>query len=222
MNIVVRVELITCRGEARNAEVGRTSPTSSFSSKRWSIRPRHRSASLESSRALRTPLAKTIGEAVDTRRWEGRRAKSRLVNGAGTAAVSNRSVCTSDRIRRVGGASDGHGRPTYAVQPDGRAGRQDRPRRARRDDVWLLARPPYTPHGLALDVAAAAWRQRAGDEDAVFDREEVVDANAVEPMVTSGNIIATLNRAERQGLYSALTKLSGQAPIDVGRGESEG
>jgi 3-isopropylmalate/(R)-2-methylmalate dehydratase large subunit len=44
----------------------------------------------------------------------------------------------------------------------------------------------YAPQGVAFDVAEASWRQLVSDEDAVFDRDEVVYASDVEPMVTWG------------------------------------
>ncbi len=44
----------------------------------------------------------------------------------------------------------------------------------------------YAPKGAAFDRAVAAWRQLPGDEDAAFDRVEVVDAAAVAPTITWG------------------------------------
>ncbi|MDO9435398.1 3-isopropylmalate dehydratase large subunit [Hydrogenophaga sp.] len=44
----------------------------------------------------------------------------------------------------------------------------------------------FAPQGRELDAAAAAWKTLRSDEDAVFDREEHVDARLVAPMVTWG------------------------------------
>ena len=49
-----------------------------------------------------------------------------------------------------------------------------------------LAGRRYAPAGDAFDAAVAAWRQLPSDADAVFDREEVIDAAAVAPTVTWG------------------------------------
>jgi len=51
---------------------------------------------------------------------------------------------------------------------------------------WLRGRPYAPPSGEAFDAAAAHWRTLVGDEEAVFDREESVDAAAVPPTVTWG------------------------------------
>ncbi|WP_017761935.1 3-isopropylmalate dehydratase large subunit [Pseudacidovorax intermedius] len=50
---------------------------------------------------------------------------------------------------------------------------------------WLRGRP-YAPQGEAFEAAAAYWRTLASDADAVFDREETLDAGAVAPTVTWG------------------------------------
>ena len=44
----------------------------------------------------------------------------------------------------------------------------------------------YAPKGKAFDRAVAAWRHLPSDPDAVFDREETVDAAAVAPTITWG------------------------------------
>jgi 3-isopropylmalate/(R)-2-methylmalate dehydratase large subunit len=44
----------------------------------------------------------------------------------------------------------------------------------------------YAPKGAAFDAAVAAWRMLPSDDDAVFDREAVIDAAAVAPTVTWG------------------------------------
>lgn len=44
----------------------------------------------------------------------------------------------------------------------------------------------YAPTGAAWDAALAAWRTLASDPDAVFDREIVIDAGKVAPMVSWG------------------------------------
>ncbi len=56
------------------------------------------------------------------------------------------------------------------------------------DDVTYayLAGRRYAPKAEHFDTAVAAWRRLPGDEDAVFDREAVIDAAAVAPTVTWG------------------------------------
>jgi 3-isopropylmalate/(R)-2-methylmalate dehydratase large subunit len=56
------------------------------------------------------------------------------------------------------------------------------------DDVtfeWLAGRP-RVPKGAAWDAAVAAWRQLPSDPGARYDREIVIDASALEPMITFG------------------------------------
>jgi len=50
---------------------------------------------------------------------------------------------------------------------------------------WLRGRP-YAPTGDSFESAAAYWRTLRTDDDAVFDREEIVDAAAVPPTITWG------------------------------------
>jgi len=45
---------------------------------------------------------------------------------------------------------------------------------------------PHAPKGADWDAAVAYWRTLATDEDAVFDREVVIDAAALTPFVTWG------------------------------------
>ncbi|MCY3719279.1 MAG: 3-isopropylmalate dehydratase large subunit [Anaerolineaceae bacterium] len=45
---------------------------------------------------------------------------------------------------------------------------------------------PYAPRGEAWDAAVAAWRQLPGDEGATYDREIVLDAADLTPMITYG------------------------------------
>jgi 3-isopropylmalate/(R)-2-methylmalate dehydratase large subunit len=44
----------------------------------------------------------------------------------------------------------------------------------------------FAPKGALFDRAVAEWRSLAGDPDAVFDREEVIDVAEVKPTVTWG------------------------------------
>lgn len=56
------------------------------------------------------------------------------------------------------------------------------------DDVtfsWLQGRR-YAPAGGAWATAVASWRQLYSDDDAVFDREIVIDAGALAPMISWG------------------------------------
>ena len=95
---------------------------------------------------------------------------------------------------------------------------------------------PYAPQGEAWDRAVAYWKTLVTDEDAVFDREMLLDANQLQPMVTygtnpgqgvavTGHIPLTeelADPAERRSLLSAMEYMGlkpGQAmegqPIDV-------
>ncbi|WP_242395014.1 3-isopropylmalate dehydratase large subunit [Anaeromyxobacter oryzisoli] len=56
------------------------------------------------------------------------------------------------------------------------------------DDVtfqWLAGRP-RAPKGAAWEEAVAAWRKLPSDPGARYDREIVLDASALEPMITFG------------------------------------
>jgi len=50
---------------------------------------------------------------------------------------------------------------------------------------WLRDRK-FAPKGTAFEAAAKHWRTLRTDEDAAFDREEVIDATSVPPTVTWG------------------------------------
>ena len=56
------------------------------------------------------------------------------------------------------------------------------------DDTTLdyLKGRPFTPEGEMWQRAQAAWRDLRSDDDAVFDREVVLDGGAVRPQVTWG------------------------------------
>jgi 3-isopropylmalate/(R)-2-methylmalate dehydratase large subunit len=49
-----------------------------------------------------------------------------------------------------------------------------------------MAGRPHVPAGAAWDAAVAWWRTLPTDEDATYDRRIVLDAGALEPMVTYG------------------------------------
>jgi 3-isopropylmalate/(R)-2-methylmalate dehydratase large subunit len=49
-----------------------------------------------------------------------------------------------------------------------------------------LAGRPHAPHGPAWDASLERWRALPTDDEAVFDRSVVIDAAALEPMVTYG------------------------------------
>ena len=51
--------------------------------------------------------------------------------------------------------------------------------------AWVTGRP-YAPTGDSLAAAVASWCALYSDDDAVFDREERVDASAIAPTVTWG------------------------------------
>ena len=77
---------------------------------------------------------------------------------------------------------------------------------------------PYAPKRDDWEKAVAYWRTLVTDDDAVFDREMVLDANALQPMVTYGTNpgqglaitgnIPTIDQlddpADRRSLLSAL------------------
>ena len=50
---------------------------------------------------------------------------------------------------------------------------------------WLRGRP-LAPQGIAFEAAANHWRTLRSDADAVFDREERIDASLVPPTITWG------------------------------------
>jgi len=50
---------------------------------------------------------------------------------------------------------------------------------------WIEGRP-FAPSGSQLDLAIAHWRKLRSDQDAVFDRDEYVDASLVPPTITWG------------------------------------
>ncbi|WP_239499622.1 aconitase family protein, partial [Stenotrophomonas maltophilia] len=45
---------------------------------------------------------------------------------------------------------------------------------------------PFAPEGVVLEAAEAAWADLAGDPDAAFDREIVLDGSEIAPTVTWG------------------------------------
>ena len=51
--------------------------------------------------------------------------------------------------------------------------------------AYLKGRP-HAPQGADWDAAVARWRTLASDEGAIYDKEIVIDANTLEPMVTYG------------------------------------
>ena len=51
--------------------------------------------------------------------------------------------------------------------------------------AWLKDRD-FAPKGDAFDEAAVDWLSLASDDDAVFDKEVVVDASKIRPMITYG------------------------------------
>jgi 3-isopropylmalate/(R)-2-methylmalate dehydratase large subunit len=57
------------------------------------------------------------------------------------------------------------------------------------DDITFeyIAGRPHAPGGSAWDAAVARWRTLPTDEGAAFDKEIVIDANTLEPMITYGN-----------------------------------
>jgi len=51
--------------------------------------------------------------------------------------------------------------------------------------AYLKGRP-HAPHGADWDAAVARWRTLTSDEGATYDKEIVIDADKLEPMVTYG------------------------------------
>jgi len=56
------------------------------------------------------------------------------------------------------------------------------------DDVTYeyIAGRPFAPKGADWDAAVARWRTLPTDDGATYDREIVIDASAIEPMITFG------------------------------------
>jgi 3-isopropylmalate/(R)-2-methylmalate dehydratase large subunit len=56
------------------------------------------------------------------------------------------------------------------------------------DDTTIeyVAGREFAPSGADWDAAVARWRQLPGGDDAVFDREVILDGSALEPMITYG------------------------------------
>jgi 3-isopropylmalate/(R)-2-methylmalate dehydratase large subunit len=56
------------------------------------------------------------------------------------------------------------------------------------DDITYkyLQDRPYSPAGAEWDQAVASWRDLPSDPDAVFDREIMIDAREIAPMITWG------------------------------------
>jgi 3-isopropylmalate/(R)-2-methylmalate dehydratase large subunit len=56
------------------------------------------------------------------------------------------------------------------------------------DDITFeyIAGRPFAPKGAAWDEAVAHWRTLPTDDGAVFDKEVILDANALTPMITYG------------------------------------
>ena len=56
------------------------------------------------------------------------------------------------------------------------------------DDTTIeyIAGRSHAPQGVAWDAAVFKWRSLPSDEGATFDREIIIDANSLEPMITYG------------------------------------
>jgi 3-isopropylmalate/(R)-2-methylmalate dehydratase large subunit len=76
--------------------------------------------------------------------------------------------------------------------------------------VEYLRGRPYAPAGDDFEKAAAFWRSVASDADTVYDDELVIDASALEPMVTWG-----INPGQAIGVSDRL-------PDPASMGENEG
>lgn len=76
--------------------------------------------------------------------------------------------------------------------------------------VEYLRGRPYAPAGADFEKAAAFWRSVASDPDTVYDDELVIDAAALEPMVTWG-----INPGQAMGV-------NGLLPDPASLGENEG
>ncbi len=76
--------------------------------------------------------------------------------------------------------------------------------------VEYLRGRPYAPAGEDFEKAAAFWRSVASDPDTVYDDELVIDAAALEPMVTWG-----INPGQAMGV-------NGTLPDPASLGENEG
>jgi 3-isopropylmalate/(R)-2-methylmalate dehydratase large subunit len=93
---------------------------------------------------------------------------------------------------------------------------------------WLRGRP-RAPQGESFEAAAAYWRTLASDPDAVFDREEIIDAAAVPPTITWGTspehaiavdglippLAAARSDSEREAWRAALEYMGLQAAVAI-------
>ncbi len=70
-----------------------------------------------------------------------------------------------------------------------------------------------SPQGADFDSAVSAWRELVGDEDAVFDREEIFDASEVVPTITWGT------SPDQSIAINGLIPSPDQAPNEVRREE---
>ncbi len=72
---------------------------------------------------------------------------------------------------------------------------------------------PFAPRGGEWDLAQAYWRTLHSDEGALFDREVVLDAGAIEPLVTWGTspemVVAVGGRVPDPALEPDLTRREG-------------
>ena len=73
--------------------------------------------------------------------------------------------------------------------------------------AWLEGRP-FAPTGQRWDAALKWWRTLTSDDDAVFDKEVVIDCNGLEPQITWGidtnHVIAISGRVPDPGTSPAL------------------
>ena len=78
------------------------------------------------------------------------------------------------------------GRAHDGLQHDHRGRRARRPDRPRRDHLDYIEADPSRRAARSGTQAVAAWRDLHSDDDAVFDREVVIDAADIAPQVTWG------------------------------------
>ncbi len=80
--------------------------------------------------------------------------------------------------------------------------------------AWIKGRP-YAPQGAMWDRALGHWRSLVSDDDAVFDREVVLDCGALEPQITWGTdpsqVVGISSRVPEPGALEAARRAAAES-----------
>ncbi len=83
--------------------------------------------------------------------------------------------------------------------------------------AWIKGRP-YAPQGAMWDRALGHWRSLASEEDAVFDRDVVLDCSTLEPQITWGTdpsqVVGISSRVPEPGALEAGRKAAAESAYD--------